>query len=125
MSEQLEEKKQEAKKGNVDFAATLEDGTAYASEDVAKHEITMPGGDKADVFVAELADKKFRDILGNPKGYDRAELIAAAIRKPDGKPLLTRDAAGKLKPMMAKVLEEVAMKACGFDKDAAEKSGNE
>lgn len=113
------------KKKTFDLAAAIDDGSLFSSDEVTKHTITMPSGDEADVFVLELPDKRFREILAKEGGYDRAEMIAATIRKPDGKALLTIAAAGKLKPKMARVLEEAAMKGNGFDKDATEKVGND
>lgn len=104
----------------------INDGSAFASTDVRAESITMPGTeDTAQVFVRELPDKQFRDILGDPNGYDRARLIHEAIRNADGKTLLTRDQASKLKPQMAKVLEEAAMRGNGLDKTVQEEAGNE
>lgn len=103
----------------------INSGAAFASTDVKPETITMPGSeDTAVVYVRELPDKLFREILTDPNGYDRARLIAEAIRKDDGKPLLTRAKASELKPQMAKVLEEAAMRGNGLDQASQEKAGN-
>lgn len=81
-------------------------------------------GEKVTVLVAELPDAQFRKIIGRKEGYDRAELIAAAIRDEDGSPLFTREVAGTLKPKVARDLEQLVMKSNGFDGDEAEAEGN-
>ena len=104
--------------------AQLTAAGAMASDDVTSHEVAIGDG-TATVFVHELSDKRFRKILTKVGGYDRADLIAAAIADESGKAVFTAEQAGNLKPKMAKLLEEVAMKANGFDAKAAEEVGND
>lgn len=104
--------------------AQLTAAGAMASDDVASHEVAIGDG-TATVYVRELSDKKFRKILTKVGGYDRADLIAAAIADEAGKAVFTVEQAGNLKPKMAKLLEEVAMKANGFDPKLAEEAGND
>jgi len=107
------------------FLEAINSGAAFASTDLRTDTITMPGTeDTATVYVRELPDKQLRDILTDPAGYDRARLIAECIRKEDGKTLLTREQASKLKPKMAMVLEEAAMRGQSLSKDEQEKTGN-
>lgn len=82
------------------------------------------GGEKVIVHIAELPDAQFRKIIGRKEGYDRAELIATAIRDEDGSPVFTRELAGTLKPKVARDLEQLVMKANGFDGEEADAEGN-
>lgn len=113
------------KKETLDFQQLVGDGSLFASTELVKRTIAVPGHGNAEVYVLEMPDRKLRDILTKAGGYDRAELIAAGIRKPDGKPLLTVEAAAKLKPRMAKVLEQTVIAVAGSDQVELEKSGND
>ncbi len=102
--------------------AALQQNGACVTE--ALHPFDFKIGDAVvPLAVVEIPDAKFRKIIGNKDGYDRAELIAATIRDPDGAVVFTKETAGELKPKFANDLEKLAMKYNGFS-DEAEAEGN-
>lgn len=103
-------------------ALSATDACLFAGQDVIRHEVELPTG-TAIVFVAELPDKQLRTIMGREGGYDRAELIAKAIRDENGKTMLSQEQAGKLKPKVAFAFEKTILKANGLGKSGDE--GNE
>lgn len=109
-------------KTNAALLALQQNGACVGAE-LHNFELTI-GDAKVPLAVAEIPDAEFRRIIGNKNGYDRAELIAAAVRDPDGGVVFDKAGAGKLKPMIARELESSVMKFNGFDGGSAEETGN-
>lgn len=108
---------------NKTFAA-LQDSGACVGETL--HPVDFEIGEATiQIAIIELPDAEFRKILGSKDGYDRADLIAAAVRDPDGGVVFNKGTAGKLKPKVARDLEQLVMKHNGFDGDGAEAEGND
>ena len=102
----------------------LQQSGACVGEELHHFELEL-GDAKVPLAVAEIPDAQFRRIIGNKNGYDRAELIAAAVRDPDGGVVFDKASAGNLKPLVARELESRVMKFNGFDGEGAEAAGND
>jgi hypothetical protein len=99
--------------------AALQAGGACVGENLHTFDFEV-GEAKIPLAVIELPDAEFRKIIGNPNGYDRSELIAAAVRDPDGGIVFNKGTAGKLKPKVARDLEKMVMTHNGFGDDTAQ-----
>jgi len=109
-------------KTNAALLALQQNGACVGAE-LHHFELTI-GEATVPLAVAEVPDAEFRRIIGNKNGYDRAELIAAAVRDPDGGVVFDKASAGRLKPLIARDLESRVMKFNGFDGEGAEETGN-
>jgi hypothetical protein len=97
----------------------------FAPKEVRRDTIELPNGTKAQFYVRAMPDTEFRSIYDS---QDRSRLIAATICDEDGKPVMTVKQAGELKPIVAKMLQDVSMKHSGFGGEAEaeqEEAGND
>lgn len=101
----------------------LQSGGACVNDQLHTFDFEI-GDTKIPLAVVELPDAEFRKIIGKKEGYDRSELIAAAVRDPDGGIVFNKGTAGTLKPKVARDLEQLVMKHNGFDGEGAEAEGN-
>lgn len=97
----------------------------FAARDAKPDTIQLPNGKVAQFYVRELTDAKFRKLFAE---QDRSKLIAATICDADGKDVMTVAEAARLKPLVAKLFQDIAMKHSGFGDAAVEEqveAGNE
>lgn len=88
----------------------------FASKDVRPDKLELRPGVIAEFYVRELPDAEFRQLFDQG---DRGKLIAATICDADGTPVMTEADAARLKPLIAAMFQDVALKHSGFGAKAA------